>query len=140
VIVPSSDPDDALRQPVREDRVVAMEDQDARGQRLDLLRRLASHDEPLLCRVLRPSSAPDLDQICALDRTTRLLVCLGALLAVDAGTPSVRWAAELACAYGAGVDAIAAVLLSAGQTAGSAQLVASASRLATALDLEPGLE
>jgi hypothetical protein len=35
---------------------------------------------------------------------------------------------------------MAAVLMSAGQTAGSAQLVASASRLATALDLEPGLD
>jgi hypothetical protein len=33
-----------------------------------------------------------------------------------------------------------AVLMSAGRTAGSAQLVTSAWRLATALDLEPSLE
>jgi hypothetical protein len=69
-----------------------------------------------------------------------LLVHLGALCAVDAATPSLRWAVELASASGAGVDAIAEVLVSAGRTAGFAQLVASASRLATALDLEPGLE
>ncbi len=69
-----------------------------------------------------------------------MLVRLVALLAVDAGTPSVRWAAELAAGAGAGVDAMTAVLMSAGRTAGSAQLVASAWRLATALDLEPSLE
>jgi hypothetical protein len=119
---------------------VPIEDQDAREQRLDLLRRLASHDEPLLRRVLRPGPARDLDACCALDRRTRGLVRLVALFAVDAGTPSVRWAAELASAAGAGVDAMAAVLVSAGRTAGSAQLVASAPRLAAALDLEPGLE
>ena len=117
-----------------------MEDQDARGQRLDLLRRLASHDERLLRSVLRPTPGDDFDRICALDRRTRVLVRLGALCAVDAATPSLRWAAELASASGAGVDAMAAVLMSTGRTAGFAQLVASASRLATALDLEPGLE
>ncbi len=119
---------------------MTIEDQDARDQRLDLLRRLASHDEPLLRRVLGPGAARDLDSICALDRRTRVLVRLVALLAVDAGTPSVRWAAELAAGAGAGVDAMTAVLMSAGRTAGSAQLVASAWRLATALDLEPSLE
>jgi hypothetical protein len=117
-----------------------IDDQDARDQRLELLRRLASHDESLLRRVLRPGPTRDLDPICALDRRTRVLVRLVALFAVDAGTPSVRWAAELASAAGAGVDAMAAALVSTGRTAGSAQLVASASRLATALDLEPGLE
>jgi len=140
VIGSSSDPGDVLRRRFVEDRAVAIEDQDARSQRLDLLRRLASHDEPLLRRVLRPGPGRDLDPICALDRRTRVLVRLVALLAVDAGTPSVRWAAELASAAGAGVDAMAAVLVSAGRTGGSAQLVASASRLAAALDLEPGLE
>ncbi|HJS92955.1 MAG TPA: hypothetical protein VJ741_01735 [Solirubrobacteraceae bacterium] len=69
-----------------------------------------------------------------------MLVRLGALFAVDASTASLRWAVELASASGAGVDAMAAVLVSAGRTAGSAQLVSTAPRLATALDLEPGLE
>jgi hypothetical protein len=119
---------------------MTIEDQDAHDQRLDLLRRLAAHDEPLLRRVLRSGATRDLDPICALDRRTRVLVRLVALFAVDAGTPSVRWAAELAAGAGAGVDAMTAVLMSAGRTAGSAQLVASAWRLATALDLEPSLE
>jgi len=136
----SSDPGDAWRPRSAEDHVVAIDDQDARDQRLELLRRLASHDELLLRRVLRPGAARDLDPICALDRRTRVLVRLVALFAVDAGTPSVRCAAEHASAAGAGVDAMTAVLVSTGRTAGSAQLLASAWRLATALDLEPSLE
>jgi hypothetical protein len=117
-----------------------MEEQDRTSQSLDLLRRLASHDERLLGRVLGLMPARDLDDLCGLDRRTRMLVRLGALLAVDAATASLRWAVELASTSGAGDDAMAAVLLSAGGTAGSAQLVASASRLVEALDLEPGLE
>jgi hypothetical protein len=113
------------------------DEHDQRGQSLDLLRRLASHDEPLLRAALRLMPGRDLDHLCALDRRTRLLVRLGALLAVDAATSSLRWAVELASTSGAGDDALAAVLLSAGGPAGSAQLVASASRLVEALDLEP---
>jgi alkylhydroperoxidase/carboxymuconolactone decarboxylase family protein YurZ len=106
----------------------------------ELLRRLAAGDEDSLRAVLQ--SAPDLaDDHAAggsmLDRRTRLLVRLGALLVLDAPTDSVRWATELASTAGAGEDALAAVLLATGPTAGSAQLVASASRLAAALDLEP---
>jgi hypothetical protein len=94
----------------------------------------------LLRRVVGLMPARDLDHVCGLDRRTRMLVRLGALLAVDAATSSLRWAVELASTSGAGDDAMAAVLVSAGGTAGSAQLVASASRLAQALDLEPGRE
>lgn len=114
-----------------------MNEQDASGQSLDLLRRLASHDERLLGAVLRLMPGGEPDHLCALDRRTRMLVRLGALLAIDAATSSLRWAVELASTSGAGDDALAAVLLSAGGTAGSAQLVASASRLVEALDLEP---
>jgi hypothetical protein len=114
-----------------------MNEQDASGQSLDLLRRLASHDERLLGTVLRLMPGGDLDHLCGLDRRTRMLVRLGALLAIDAATSSLRWAVELASTSGAGDDALAAVLLSAGGTAGSAQLVASASRLVEALDFEP---
>jgi hypothetical protein len=114
-----------------------VEGHDESGQSLDLLRRLAAHDESLLRRVLRPVPAREPNNLCALDRRTRLLVRLGALLAVDAAIPSLRWAVELAAASGAGDDALAAVLVSAGGAAGSAQLVASAPRLAQALDLEP---
>ncbi|HTX09971.1 MAG TPA: hypothetical protein VME22_15230 [Solirubrobacteraceae bacterium] len=114
-----------------------MKEHDASGESLDLLRRLASNDERLLRTVLRLVPAHDLDHEFALDRRTRMLVRLGALLAIDAATSSLRWAVELASTSGAGDDAMAAVLLSAGGTAGSAQLVASASRLVEALDLDP---
>lgn len=119
-----------------EDHPAVMEEHDERDQSLDLLRRLASNDESLLRRVLRPVPAREANNLCALDRRTRMLVRLGALLAIDAAIPSLRWAAELAAASGAGDDALAAVLVSAGAAAGSAQLVASAPRLAQALDLE----
>lgn len=111
--------------------------EDEPSQSLELLRRLASHDEGSLRTVLQLTPGGELDHLCALDRRTRMLVRLGALLAIDAATSSLCWAVELASTSGAGDDVMAAVLLSAGGTAGSAQLVASASRLVEALELEP---
>jgi alkylhydroperoxidase/carboxymuconolactone decarboxylase family protein YurZ len=73
----------------------------------------------------------------ALDRRTRVLVRLAALIAVGACTESLRWAVELAATTGADDDALAAVLLATGSAAGSAQLVESAPRLALALGFEP---
>jgi hypothetical protein len=109
----------------------------------DLLRRLAAGDERSLRAVLRPRFEPgDGDDVApagaGLDRRTRWLVRLGALLALDASTDSVRWAAELASTAGAGDDALAGVLLATGSATGSAQLVSSAARLALALDYETG--
>jgi len=104
----------------------------------DLLLRLAAGDERSLQAILRPTPEQGLQDAGArsLDRRTRLLVRLGALLALDAPTDSLRWAVDLA---GAGEDAIAAVLFATGSTAGSAQLVSSAARLAMALDYESGV-
>ena len=106
----------------------------------DLLYRLARQDERLLRTVLRPT--PELNGTAAspgssLDPRTRFLVRLAALLAGDASTESVCWAVELAATNGADDDAVAAVLIAAGGAAGSAQLVASAPRLALALGFEP---
>jgi alkylhydroperoxidase/carboxymuconolactone decarboxylase family protein YurZ len=104
----------------------------------DLLVRLAAGDERSLRAVLRATLEPDQsEEVVAgssLDRRTRMLVRLGALLALDAPTDSLRWAVELAAAAGAGEDAVAAVLLATASAAGSAQLVSSAGRLAVALD------
>ena len=61
---------------------------------------------------------------------------LAALLALDASTESLCWAVDLASAAGADDDALAAVLIVSGHTAGSAQLATSASRLAMALGIE----
>lgn len=109
----------------------------------DLLLRLAAGDERSLHAVLSATLGPeDGEEVVTgsrLDRRTRMLVRLGALLAIDAPTDSLRWAVELATAAGAGEDAVAAVLLATGCAAGSAQLVSSAARLAVALDYECGV-
>lgn len=76
----------------------------------------------------------------ALDRKTRVLVRLAALIAVGACTESLRWAVELASTSGADDAALAAVLLTTASAAGSAQLVEIAPRLALALGFEPAPE
>ncbi len=116
-----------------------MTESDAGNRARQLLRRLAAADERSLQSALRLVLAPDDDDattMVSLDRQTMLLVRLGALLALDAPTDSLRWASELAASVGAGEDALAGVLIATGSAAGSAQLVASASRLAAALDFD----
>lgn len=100
----------------------------------ELLRRLAASDEVCLQAVLSPESRGP----AALDRETRALVQLSALLAVDAATATLRWAVELAATVGADEAALVQVLLSGAPAAGTAQAVMSAPRLALALghDLE----
>lgn len=108
-----------------------------------LLLRLAAGDERSLREILHtrpePASGDEATAASSLDRRTRLLVCLGALLVLDASTDCLRWAVELASTAGVGDDALAAVLLATGSATGSAQLVSSAARLATALDYETGV-
>ena len=109
----------------------------------ELLRRLAANDEESLPTVLTPppitgDKAPA--PVLALDRTTRSLVHLAALLVLDTPTESLRWAADLACASGADDGTVVAVLIAAGPAAGSAQVVATAPRLALALGIEPADE
>ena len=107
----------------------------------DLLRRLAANDQASLRKVLAPSpvkGGPAPPSLSMLDRRTRVLVHLAALLVLDASTESLRWATELASTSGVDDGALAAVLVAAGSVAGSAQLVAIAPRLALAMDLGPG--
>jgi alkylhydroperoxidase/carboxymuconolactone decarboxylase family protein YurZ len=101
-----------------------------------LLRRLAANDEGCLQGFPpRGRRGPT-----ALDRETRALVLLSALLAADAATATLRWAAELASTTGADDAALVQVLLTAASVAGSAQAVSSAPRLALALDMDVELE
>ena len=102
----------------------------------DLLRRLAAHDERSLRTAMSPTPEFDHGSAPALDRRTRVLVRLAALIAVGACTESLRWAVELASTTGADDDALAAVLIATGSAAGSAQLVESAPRLALALGFD----
>ncbi len=106
------------------------------GEPGELLRHLAAGDEAALRSVLAPSSRGEE----TLERRTRTLVALGALLATGATTTTLRWAVDLAEATGAGIDAVVAVLLTAAPVAGSAQLAVGASRLALALDLDAPAE
>jgi len=95
----------------------------------ELLRRLAAGDET----TLRPLLALEADTDDALGMPTRMLVRLAALLAVDAPTTSLRWAVEMASAYGASAAQIVAVLLTVAPTVGTARVVAAAPRLALAI-------
>jgi hypothetical protein len=109
----------------------------------DLLRRLAANDEPSLRALFRPTAPANLagaERPSVLDRQTRTLVQLAALLASDAATTSVRWAVDRVSATGADDAALVRVLLVAGSLAGSAQMVASAWRLALAIDIDLDLE
>ena len=104
-----------------------------------LLRRLAAADEgslkPLLapCSGLGDAPAPG-SQV--LDQRLRALIRLAALLAIDAPTTSLRWAVELAASTGATSQAITEVLAATAAASGSAQVVASAPRLALALGFD----
>lgn len=103
----------------------------------ELLRSLSHGDESSLAAVVRGEAGP-----CGtgLDRSTRLLVELAALLAADAATTSVRWAVERAAATGVDDEELVGVLLAAGPAAGEVQTVTSAPRLALALDLDTDVE
>jgi hypothetical protein len=100
-----------------------------------LLRDLAAHDERSLQAVLSCQPCPGAE----LDRTTFSLVQLSALLALDAGIESLRWAVDRAAATGVDDAALAQVLLSSAFAASEAQAVVGATQLAAALgvDVEP---
>lgn len=71
-----------------------------------------------------------------LDRRTRLLVWLAALLSVGASTETLHWAVERVWASGADDAAVIAAFEATAPIAGSAQLVANAPRLALALGFD----
>ncbi len=106
-----------------------------RGEQL--LRRLAAGDERCLERVVDPEARGDW----SLDRETRVLVQLAALLALDATTASLRCAADQAATSGIDDHTMIEVLRTVGATAASAHATATAPRLAAALelDIEPEL-
>jgi 4-carboxymuconolactone decarboxylase len=92
-----------------------------------LLCRLSLHDEPSVRAAL---ADPELG---GLDPKAQALVGLGALLAIDAATVSVRLAVELAGSAGATEDEMVGVLLAIAPAVGNARTVSVAPRLALAL-------
>ena len=77
-----------------------------------------------------------------LDCKTHALVRIGALVAVDAGTPSYLSAVEAALAAGATADEIVGALVAVTPIAGAPRVVAAAPRLGLALgyDVPEALE
>jgi alkylhydroperoxidase/carboxymuconolactone decarboxylase family protein YurZ len=99
------------------------------------LRRLALHDEWYLRSALADPGISD-----DLDAKTQALIRLGALLAVGAGTVSLRATAELAAAAGATDDEIVGVLLAIAPAVGHARVVGVAPHLGLALGYDFELE
>jgi len=99
---------------------------------VEFLRRLAAGDERCVRAVLSGGHGHPR----TLDRVTRALVRLAALIAADASTTSLRWAAEKAATAGADDAVLVQVLVSAATAAGAAQTVTSAPRLALAIDVD----
>jgi alkylhydroperoxidase/carboxymuconolactone decarboxylase family protein YurZ len=100
-----------------------------------LLRRLAAGDESSLAAVMTPRPGDGLPEP-ALDRRTRKLVQLAALLAVGASTTTLQHAVEEASTNGAAVGNLAGVLLASAAAAGTARMVEGAPRLALALGFD----
>ncbi|MBV8431154.1 MAG: carboxymuconolactone decarboxylase family protein [Solirubrobacterales bacterium] len=102
----------------------------------NLLRRLGDSNEPSLRRVMvpvpHPGAEPGADEP-GLDSRTKALVRLAALVALEAPTPCLCWAVELA--RGAGVDdgRIVAALLTAAAAESQARLEAGATPIALGL-------
>ncbi len=81
---------------------------------------------------------PDAGRASALDDKTRALLCLGALLALSAGTTSLKWMAELAYEAGATDEELVDVLVAVGPEVGLAGIVRAAPRLALAIGYDVG--
>jgi hypothetical protein len=111
------------------------DDRTAPGETERLLRRLAAGDERSLQEVLSSVRGAGT----ALDRETRALVQLSALLAVGAATVSLRWAVDVASATGVDDARLVGVMLAVAGAVGAAQTVSNAPRMALALglDVEP---
>ncbi|MGO9975633.1 MAG: hypothetical protein ACLP01_23105 [Solirubrobacteraceae bacterium] len=112
---------------------------ETRGKAYELLRRLAANDERLLRAVLMPAEVGGPSPVeSILDRRTRMLVRLSALLAIGAPTTTLYWAVDLLSAAGVDEAAVVRVLVCAAPAVGSAQVISSAQRLALSLgfDLE----
>lgn len=120
---------------------MALKDESPHAPR-EMLVRLAAADEHALSIVLHPTPefGAGADRPRALERRTRVLVRLAALLALNASTTSLRWAVELALGTGLADETVAAVLASAANSAGAAVTSSCAPRLAMALDLDLDLE
>ena len=102
-----------------------------------ILRKLTIRDDALLHRVLaeeecgRPAES-------SLDRKTHALVCIAALIAMDAAAPSYLCAVESARAAGASDEDIVGCLLAVVPILGEPRVVCAAPKLGLALGYDVG--
>jgi alkylhydroperoxidase/carboxymuconolactone decarboxylase family protein YurZ len=102
-----------------------------------LLRKLTIRDDALLQRVLakeecgRPAES-------SLDPKTHALVCIAALIAMDAAAPSYLCAVEAARAAGASDDEVVGCLLAVVPFLGEPRVVSAAPKLGLALGYDVG--
>lgn len=105
-----------------------------------LLRSLALSDEKFIESTLgiRLENA----EASVLDPKTSALVRLGALLAVDAATPTYQWIVGVAVASGATLEEIAGAVIAVAPTIGVARIVSAAPKLGLAVgyDIDTALE
>jgi alkylhydroperoxidase/carboxymuconolactone decarboxylase family protein YurZ len=109
----------------------------------ELLRRLTAGEEDSIRTVLalRPEPIGRAGPMpAALPPPVRMLVCLAALVAVDAPTTTLRWAVELASAAGVGDEEIVEVLVIVGSEVGIPRVVSAAPRLALAIGYDVEVE
>jgi alkylhydroperoxidase/carboxymuconolactone decarboxylase family protein YurZ len=106
----------------------------------DVLRRLAVADETYAHTILSLAPDPARSGAAPLAPRLRTLVRLAALIAVDAPTSCLYWAAEQAACCGAGVDEIVGVLVTVAPEVGLPRVVSAAPRLALAIGCEPDVE
>jgi alkylhydroperoxidase/carboxymuconolactone decarboxylase family protein YurZ len=104
-----------------------------------VLRGLIRGDERLLQRMMSAPAGGGAGALLegSLDRRTRMLVRLAALIALGASVDSLHWAVEQASTSGACTDSVVGVLLAAAPAIGGAAVVESAGRMALALGLDP---
>lgn len=99
-----------------------------------ILRDLVINDRHLLARL----SSPDLarDEGCELDRKTLSLVRVASLVAADGPVETFRWTIGDAIESGADEDDVVGVLLAVASLVGAARVVATAPKVALALDYD----
>jgi 4-carboxymuconolactone decarboxylase len=104
------------------------------------LRKLAVRDDRLIHEALSPAEA--VTTTTPLDDRSLALVRLGALIALDAGTPSYGSCVEDALHTGATREEVVAALVAVLPVVGEARVVSAAPKLALALgyDLDAALE
>lgn len=97
----------------------------------EILRKLAIRDDAYVQSILARDG--DYGEASGLDAKTRALVRVGALIAIDAATPSYMWSIESARSHGATTEEVVGCLIAVMPAVGSSCVVSAAPKLGLAL-------